>query len=279
LNFYYAAWIYPAIVGNFPSIDVSLNRAMAIHVFIQVFSFLAIIYYLIRSNFRSRWARIIGLLFFTIMGGFDLFAKLPTIDNIEWWQLLSDWLSSRIQISQFITLYAWVPHHLAAGMAFAVAIFIWNNLDARFMFKILATGILLGYSFIVSPFVFIFFSLAVFIGTLANIRKIIQDRRKVVVALLLIAGAILLVGWYPFLIYSGQGEFALRHFRVITLSALRGGAGITNDMDEILTLLGFPVVMAWLGLIEMGLSFALYSVWIFKNFLITKSLKTIPSQS
>lgn len=51
LSYYYASWIYPAIIGNLPVFQVSLARAMAIQAYIQVFAFLGAVYCFLRYNF------------------------------------------------------------------------------------------------------------------------------------------------------------------------------------------------------------------------------------
>ena len=85
LGYYYGSWVYPAILGNLPILEVSLMRTMAIHAYLQIFAFLGLVYVLLQVNIRHSWVRLAGICFFTIMGGFDLFAKLPGVDDVEYW--------------------------------------------------------------------------------------------------------------------------------------------------------------------------------------------------
>ncbi|HLC04231.1 MAG TPA: hypothetical protein VJK02_14440, partial [Anaerolineales bacterium] len=157
LGYYYGSWIYPAILGNLPLSPVSLMRAMSMHAYLQTFAFLGVVYLLLQLNLRSPWARLAGLAFFTCMGGFDLFARQPAVDDIEFWLRDPGWLSSsaNMQISQFSTLYIWVPQHLAGGMAVLLMIFLYRNTASPTWLKLMCTGVLFGFCLTTSPFLFI----------------------------------------------------------------------------------------------------------------------------
>ncbi len=106
---------------------------MSIYAYIQVFAFLGIVYLVLQFNLRSKWTRLAGVAFFTIMGGFDLFARMPGVDDVEFWQSNAGWLAGNatMQVSQFSTLYLWVPQHLAGAMVVVLLIFLLKNLGAR----------------------------------------------------------------------------------------------------------------------------------------------------
>lgn len=270
LTYYYAAWVYPAIIGNTPFIQISLSRAMSIHVFMLIFSFLAACYYLIYSNIKSRLVRIAGILMFTVMGGFDLFVKLPGIEFIDWWQLVSRWITSNLQISQFTTIYIWVPHHLAAAISFVLLLFMWRNLNSPIIIKAFISGILLGFCFITSPFVFLFSSLAIAIIVLLNVKLLFRDWKQTILVLLVVVFILGVGGWNSAILYTqqGNGGFGFRDFYVNVIQDLRGGGGISSALDKAITVLGFPLVAGWIGVIELGLAFILYVIWVMKEFVL-----------
>jgi len=103
LAYYYGSWIYPAILGNLPDLNISLARAMAIHSFLITVAFLGLVYTLLSHNVKSSWGRLLGMLFFTILGGFDLYAQFPAINDVDWWVGKAYWLVPAAQISQFTT--------------------------------------------------------------------------------------------------------------------------------------------------------------------------------
>jgi hypothetical protein len=104
LSYYYGSWIYPAIIGNIPWLEIPLARAMAIEAYVQTFAFLQIIYCYFQLNYTRRWISFVGLGFFTLLGGFDLFASTSTSAIADWWQNSVGWLISGFQISQWVTL-------------------------------------------------------------------------------------------------------------------------------------------------------------------------------
>ncbi len=279
LAYYYAAWVYPAIVGNSSFIQVSLIRALAIHVFIVIFSFLAVIYYLIYSNVKFRLVRIAGILMFSIMGGFDLFAKLPGIEFIDWWPVVSRWITSNLQISQFTTLFVWVPHHVIAAMSFTLLLLVWRNLKSTLIIKAAISGILLGFCFITSPFVFMFSTFAITIIMLLNIKQLITERKQTLLLLFIVVLLFSIGGWYNSTLYVQQnnGGFSLRDFHVNVIEGLRGGSSYSKTADRILSVVGFPLLAGWIGVIELGLAFILYVMWIFKEFAFTTTSSPRPT--
>jgi len=262
LAYYYASWIYPAVLGNLPLAPVSLIRAMSIHAFLSTLVFLGLAYMLLCLNFsdwRVRWA---GISFFTVMGGFDVFAAMPGIDQIDWWQRQAGWLTNGFQVSQFATLYAWVPQHVAAGAAFLVLLILWRNADAQFSLKLIASAVLLAFSFVTSPFVFLASALAFGFVGMFDWRRTWASLRSAKWPLGVVLALFLLVTWYPLLIaVRHQGTLSWNGFRVPVLERLWRETASTAIADRILTLLGFPLVASWIGLIEMGLPFVLYLVW------------------
>ena len=273
LIYYYSAWIYPAIIGNSTIVQISLIRAMAIHVFMITFSFLAVINYLIYSNIRSSLIRIAGILMFTLMGGFDLFIKLPGIEFIDWWPLVSRWIVSNLQISQFTTLYVWVPHHVAAAMSFGVLLLLWRNIDAALMTKAAFSGLLLGFCFITSPFVFLFSIFALGLLLLFNATVLIKNWKQIAPPLIIAVVVFVMGVWYSVILYMQQnnGGFGFRDFYLNVFETLRGGSGISLLIDRVITVLGFPLIAIWIGLIELGLAFILYVAWMIKEFVFSSA--------
>ncbi len=260
LVYYYWSWIYPAIIGNQHVIEVSLARAMALHAFVQTGVFLAAAYAFLRMNTATARARLLGLGFFSIFGGFDYFVGMR--EN-EWWQLDVPWIRSGGQISQFVTQYLWVPQHVAGAMAFVLGLIIWRNLRGSIYVRAACCGVLAAFSLGTSPFVFGAGSLVVFL--LGWIRRRALWRYKVMIARsLLVFMPVFGLGAF------GQGLLMLGHpgslvgspFRVPVLEATLGGTAPKFVIaDHLLTLVAFPIVGACLLLIEVGLPFLLYLAW------------------
>ncbi len=271
LGYYYGSWIYPAILGNLPVLPVSLMRAMAIHSFMQTFAFLSIIYLLLQVNIRRPWVRLAGMCFFTVMGGFDLFAKLPGIDNIEFWIRDPSWLMNGVrtmQISQFFTLYMWVPHHLAGGMVTVLLILIYKNLDFPAWVKMACTGILFGFCLTTSPFVFIGLVIAGGIAILWNVRSLWRERARMWFPVVLGIVLFLLVAWSPILSYaSHNSSLILNNFQISLAERFRGNTSFNSLIDKILTMVGLPLVAGAILIIDMGVMFILYIVWWIKHLL------------
>ncbi len=269
LSYYYGSWIYPAVVGNLPWFEVPLSRAMAIQAYVVTFAFLGIVYCYLLANYRKGWVRLAGLAFFTILGGFDLYASLTNPANAEWWQGTVGWLVSGFQVSQFVTLYAWVPQHVAGGIAFVFTLLVWKNSSAPPVLKGALTALSLAFCFTTSPFVFLFFVLAVVIYAALHARSLIAAVRQAplkLIATLGIALAIFLViTWQMVFGVTGRTSFELSGLRVPLFEGLIGANRWSILFDRILTFLGFPLVASWIGLIEIGLPFILYLAWLIRR--------------
>ncbi len=274
LGYYYGSLILPAILGNLPgALSISLLRAMGIHVFIQVFTFLGLVYVILQYNFKQAWVRLAGISFFTVMGGFDLFARLPKVDYIDWWQLDAQWLIGKIQISQFPTLYSWVPQHLAGGMVLLLLILIYKNTSLPLVIKLASTSILLAFCFMTSPFVFLALALATAIVFLAEWRWLWQNRTRTLVWLAIMAVLFLSVTWLSIFIYAGHnGSISLNDLRINVLERFRGNTALYKHLDEALTLVGLPLVGGFMLFIDMGLAFLIYVIWWGKRILSGKRL-------
>jgi hypothetical protein len=269
LGYYYGSWVYPATLGNLPFLSVSLMRAMSIHAYIQIFGFLGLIYVLLQVNIRRPWVRLIGICFFTVMGGLDLFAKMPGIDNIEFWIRDPGWLLNGVktmQISQFFTLYLWVPHHLAGGMVTVLLLLLYMNLDMPRWLKLACTGVLFGFCITTSPFVFFGLVIAAGIVILWNIRSLWRERTSMLFPIILAIGLFLLVAWSPIWTYSlHNSSLTFNDFRIALVERFRGNTEINAIIDKSLTMFGLPLVAGTLMIVNMGLVFILYIVWWIKH--------------
>jgi hypothetical protein len=276
LAYYYASWIYPAILANLPIVSTSLMRAMSIHTVIQNFAFLGIAYTLLRCNFRSGWIRLIGVFCFTLMGGFDLFANLPSIDQVDWWQRKAGWLAEGMQISQYSTLLAWVPHHIAGGFAFLFILFIWKNVSPSTAIKMGCTSILLAFCLTTSPFVFMASVMAVGLILLFNWRKLWLHKRETLIYAGFVSVLFLLAAWKPLFTFSAhQSSLTWSDLHVTVAEHLFGASSKTLLIDRGLTIFGLPLVAGWVALIEIGLPFILYLAWWVKRFYFeTKPVET-----
>jgi hypothetical protein len=276
LSYYYGSWIYPALLGNLPVSPVSLMRAMAIHSYVQVFAFLSLVYVILLANIRRPWVRLVGICFFSVMGGFDLFAKLPGVDNIEFWIRDPSWLMNgtlNMQISQFLTLYMWVPHHVAAGMVTLLLALLYKNLDMPIRLKLACTGVLLGFCITTSPFVFMGLAIAALIVFIFNLGKIWQNRSIVLPGLALAGFLFLLVAWQPLRLYSlHSSTLTYNAFQINLVERFRGNTELNAIIDKTLTMLGLPLVAGALLVINMGLMFILYVVWWIRHLITEKSI-------
>ncbi len=269
LSYYYGSWIYPAILGNLPWLEVPLARAMAIQAYVVTFAFLGLVYCFLLANYRKWWVRLTGLAFFTILGGFDLYASITNPANAEWWQGTVGWLVSGFQVSQFVTLYAWVPQHVAGGMAFVLTLLVWKNFNAPIWLKGILSAFALAFTFTTSPFVFLFFVLAGLVFAALHARELISGIKKSPGRQAVYTGIalaiFLLVTWQMILGVEGRSSFTLSQFRVPVFEALIGANRWSVAFDRVLTFLGFPLVASWIGLIELGLPFLLYLVWLIRR--------------
>jgi hypothetical protein len=269
LGYYYGSWVYPAILGNMPFLPVSLMRAMAIHAYLQIFAFLGLLYVLLQVNIRRPWVRLVGMSFFTVMGGFDLFAKLPGVDSIEFWIRDPGWLmngSRTMQISQFFTLYMWVPQHLAGGMITLLLVLLYKNLDIPLWLKLVCTGVLFGFCITTSPFVFFGLSIAAGIVFFGNLRRLWRERTQVFIPIILAIVFFLLIAWSPLRLYAlHNSSLIYNNVQIALVERFRGNTNINIIIDKLLTMFGLPLVASAMLIIDMGLMFILYIVWWLKR--------------
>lgn len=273
LAYYYASWIYPAILGNLPGPYISLMRAMSIHAFVVIFTFLGLVYLLLQKNIKQTWVRLAGVAFFTVMGGFDLFTRLPNIDSAEWWMRNAGWLTGSIQISQYASLYAWVPHHLSAGLGFLLLILMWKNLSFSLNIKVFSTALILAFIFISSPFVFLATVVAILIVILTKIRWLWNHRSTTLLWIGVGLFLFLLATWQWFFLYtSHNSSISAFDLRINILERYRGLFPLNKAIDQIFTLAGLPLVGGFILFIEMGLMFILYAAWWFHHIIRKKPL-------
>jgi hypothetical protein len=291
LAYYYGAWIIPAVLGsslgsvNLSGLEVPLARAMSLHAWVITFTFLGLFYELLQRLVRQRVARLVGVLIVTLMGGFDLYASLPSIDQVDWWQNQAGWLVSKQQISQWITLYIWTPHHVAAGVLFLAALFVWQYVQVANEQKWLVIGSLCGLAFVFSPFVCIGGGLALLLALTWEWKLLRaawhQLPKQLIILVLLFSLAALLPAWHSAWIYlQHEGSLTWNDWRIPVTEQLRGSNPSYALLDRLLAILGLPLSMGWVGAIEMGLSFLLYLIWwgrrlLGKNQLFATSLEAL----
>jgi hypothetical protein len=265
LGYYYGSWVYPAIMGNLPFHSVSLMRAMAMHAYIQIFAFLGLVYVILQVNIRRWWVRLTGMAFFSIMGGFDLFAKLPAIEGVEFWIRDPGWLilgNVPFQISQFATIDMWVPQHLAGGMVVLLLVLLYKNLNLPAYPKFALTGVLFGFCFTTSPFVFIGLAIAAAIIFFWNLPGLWRNRASMLPKLAIVVLVFLLVAWFPLSVYaSHNSSLTYNELRLSIVERLRGNTSLNALIDKTLTMLGLPLVVGAILVVDMGLMFILYAVW------------------
>jgi hypothetical protein len=269
LSYYYGSWIYPAILGNLPWLEVSLARAMALHAYIQTFAFLGLVYCLLLANYKRWWVRLAGLGFFTLIGGFDFYASMASSNTADWWQGSVGWLISGFQASQFVTLYAWVPQHLAGGMAFLMGWLVWKNLNCPVPVKIVLTSLMLAFCLTTSPFVFLFFGMSILLMIALNLKGFMsafnQARKEYLISATLGVIIFLFITGRMLVGFSGRTSIGLSDFRVPIFESMIGPNHWSVPFDRLFTILGFPLVASWIGLIEFGLPFIFYVGWILQR--------------
>jgi hypothetical protein len=262
LVYYYWSWIYPAILANTPGLGVSLARALAVHAIVQTGAFVGLSWYLLRLNFRSRLARWGGLWALTLAGGFDFFATL-SMYKVEDWQRRVVWLVSNNQISSFPTLFMWVPQHVAGAMAFVMALLLWRNVRAPAIVRAVILALLAGFCLGSSAFIFLSMAIAGLVWMLLHTR--LWWRVKAIGPMAWAAGLFAIgAGRQVLMSLAQSGGIKVNEFRVPMLEGfLETSSPLFQSLDRWLSLLGFPLVLAWVMLVEIGLPFALYSVWLF----------------
>jgi hypothetical protein len=262
LVYYYWSQIYPAAIANSGIVAFSLARAFAFHAFIQTAAFLSLIYGFLRANARSWMSRVSGMAFVTIFAGFDYFV---TMSGIEWWQKHVPWLVSDNEIFSLPLLYFFAPQHLAGGMAFVMALWLWKNVRTSDWIRCAILGVLMAFTFGTSPFVFLGFGIALLLW-IVEYRRLFKIRR--IIAPIAAFGLPFAAGWIPQIILtlSSTGRIVWNQFRVPLLETyLSIETGWIGIVDKILTLVHLPVVMFWIFLIEIGLPFVFYVIWVFQK--------------
>jgi hypothetical protein len=259
LAYYYWSWVLPAALANQFIGQVSLAQALAIHGYLQVVMFLGLSYVVLRANTRTRLARVLGMGFFSFIGGFDYFT---TLKQIEWWQKDVRWLHSENQFSSFPTLYEFVPQHVAGGFALLLGLVMWRHVRANPWIKAACLGGLIAFALGTSAYVFFFGCLALAIWALMYRRAFL--RWKAVGILAVAAGFLALGGWRQALLTLGHsGRIVLSNFRVPFVELFYGvTTGSVDWVDRCLSLFAFPVLGTWLMLIEYGLVFAVFFSWL-----------------
>lgn len=255
LAYYYWSGVYPAVLSNQPLLSVSLARAVSVATCLQTAAFLMVFYLLLRLNFRTIAARVGGLVFTTLVGGYDYFAGMGSREaDREWWQTHVHWIANGFQISSPITWFIWVPQHVAGAMAFVISLLIWRNVRGHNLVRAAAIGLLL--SFAVGTSAYVFLSMAIALAVWFWLHRGWRLWRRGVP----LAGTGLAVfalgSWKQILLeHASATGLAPANFRVPLLEAYLGAGG---RLDHLLTLVTAPVVVSWVFLIEMGLPFVLY---------------------
>jgi hypothetical protein len=264
LLYYYWSWIYPAVLGGLPALGQSLLRLLNLHAVINLMVFLAVLYAFLRLNVHSSKTRWFALIFLTLAGGFDFFTQ-PSLLTHEWWQDTSAALVSKVQVPALMSNFITEPQHMAGATAFLLLLLLWRNirgnLFVRGMLAVVAAAFMFGTS------AFVFFSTAVAaLLWLILYRRAFLRRRAVLPILGLAALFVLLSGSQIALSLSQGGTVRWGEFRAVILEAGTGTSYARSVViDQILTLLAFPVVAGILLLVEIGLPFALYAAWFVRH--------------
>jgi hypothetical protein len=265
LAYYYWSYIYPSLLVNIAPLQFAPARVLALHSFVEVLAFTGLACMLLQRNFGSRLARWFGLWALTIAGGFDFFVTM-NLAKYEDWQQQAAWLISKDQISSFPTLYLWVTQHISGAMIFLLGILIWRNLRSSLWLRIVAIAVLAAYGLGTSAFVFLSCAIAGVIWALCYRR--LWWKRAAVFPLLLLAGIFLLGAGSQLHMSLGQaGGMDWNTLRVPMLEGLLGNMDNPTlwSLDHWLTVIGFPVSAFWILLVEMGIPFVLYAVWLFSE--------------
>jgi hypothetical protein len=155
-------------------------------------------------------------------------------------------------------------------MAFILALIAWKDLHSSVRLKILLSALLLAFCFTTSPFVFLAFLIAAGLFGLFHSRSVVETLRRNPKPILLYTGIaallFLLASWSTITGISGRSSsLALNDLRVPIVGFLLGENPKSAIIDHLLTILGFPLVAFWIGLIEFGLPFILFLAWIIKK--------------
>jgi hypothetical protein len=264
LVYYYASWVLPAILGNIRFAGIALTQAMAFHTFIQTVAFLGVCWNFLCLNVRNRWARLAGLAFFTIAGGFDLYAHFGV--PVEEWQSAVPWLVSQNVILQFANQYLYIPQHVAGAMAFVCGLLLWNNYQTNSAVRVILSAVLLTFCFMTSPF------MAFSIGLFALIWAVVE--RRTVLAHWKANWSVALAGMVCFVLTSWRLLMLSTHhaasvgwsvFRVPLFELLFGSSATNLTADRWLTIIFSPLVLGIVLTIELGVVFVLFVCWLFQH--------------
>lgn len=259
LVYYFWSEVYPALLSNQPLIHVSTAQAVTIATWFQTLAFLAVFYTFLCLNFRSLFARIGGMLLTTVMGGLDLFATLGNgLADREWWQTTVPWIANGFQISSPITWFVWVPQHVAAAMAFVICLIVWRNVRGSNLVRSVAIGLLFAFAFGTSAWVFLSMVVGITLWFLLSRGwKLVRGGAPFAAVAL---GVFSLGSWRQILIErTNAAALGFANYRVPLLEIYLGiHTARAQLLDHLLTVLGAPVVLSWVFLVEMGSAFVLY---------------------
>ncbi len=264
LLYYYWSWIYPAVLGGLPTLGGSLLRLLNVHAVVNLLVFLGVLYAFLRMNVNAPKTRGFALVFLTLAGGFDFFTG-PSLLSHEWWQSFSPALVSEVQIPALLTNFFTEPQHMAGATAFLLLLILWRNIRGNLFARGMLAAAAAAFMFGTSAFVFISTAVAVLIWAFLHRRAFLR-RRAVLPVLGLAALFLVLTGSQLALSLSQGTTVRWGEFRAVIVEAATGTTytrGVV--LDQILTLLAFPIVSGILLLVEIGLPFALYAAWFFRH--------------
>jgi hypothetical protein len=264
LLYYYYSWIYPAVLGGLPTLGRSLLRLLNMHAAINLLAFLSVLYAFLRMNLDSAKTRWFALLFLTAAGGFDFFTS-PSLLSHEWWQESSPALVSKVQVPALLSNFITEPQHLAGATAFLFLLILWRNVRGSLIIRGALAAVAAAFCFGTSAFVFFSAVVAALVWAVTY-RRALLNRRALLAVAGLAALFLLLSGSQLALSLSQGSSVRWGEFRAVIVEAATGTSyprGVV--LDQILTLLAFPLVAGILLLIEIGLPFALYAAWFFRR--------------
>jgi hypothetical protein len=264
LLYYYWSWIYPAVLGGLPTLGQSLLRLLNVHAAINLLVFLGVLYAFLRMNLPSWKTRSFALVFLTLAGGFDFFIG-PSLLSHEWWQNTSPALVSEVQIPALLSNYMTEPQHIAGATAFLFMLILWRNVRGSPLVRGVLAVISAAFCFGTSAFVFVSALMAAIVWAVLYRRALLR-RRALIAMAGLTALFLFLTSSQIALSLSQESTVRWGEFRAVIVEAATGTSYARGViLDQILTLLAFPVVSGGILLIEIGLPFALYAVWFFQS--------------
>jgi hypothetical protein len=264
LLYYYYSWIYPAVLGTLPTLGRSLLRLLNVHAAVNLLVFLGVLYAFLRMNLHSPKTRWFALVFLTVAGGFDFFIG-PSLLSHEWWQNTSPALVSEVQVPALLSNFITEPQHIAGATAFLFLLILWRNVRGGALVRGILAVIAAVFLFGTSAFVFLSAAVAALVWAVFYRRALL--RRRALLAMLGLAALFLLLsGPQIALSLTQSGTVRWGEFRAVVVEAATGTSYVRGVvLDQILTLLAFPLVAGALLLIEIGLPFALYAAWFFRH--------------